>query len=350
MKTTLRRLALPALLGLAAPLSHAQSTSVTLYGIVDAGLEYASVNDAGGNLRIESGMMSTSRFGLRGTEDLGGGLKGIFTLENGFRSDTGQFGTTNGMFDRQAFVGLEGGFGVIKLGRQYTPGYFVLLRNSAFGYSLNGTVSNWARNSTTRISNALVYETPRFLGGLKGTLIYGSGDERFEPPKDSGRFVGGSLEYAAGPLSLGLSHQEAKPSVVAPATTIGPASKETALGGKYDLGAFSVALAVYRRAPSTGDAFKAYSLGGTAKLGPGEIWLMYTRMDAPGGSDEDANLINLAYVYNLSRRTTLYASLGLMLNGDDANFGMQGSGNTAAGPVADGYNARSLMFGVRHTF
>ncbi len=349
MKQTLRRLALASLALGAAPLVQAQGSSVTLYGIVDTGLEYASVNDAGGNVRIESGMASTSRFGLRGSEDLGGGLKGIFTLENGFRSDTGALGTAGAIFDRQAFVGLEGGFGVVKLGRQYTPGYWVLLRNSAFGYSLNGTVSNWARNSTTRISNSIVYETPRF-GGLKGTLIYGSGDERFEPPQASGRFVGGSVEYAAGPLSLGLSHQELKPSVTGTATTIGPASKETALGGKYDFGPFALAVAAYRRAPSTGDAFKALSVGATAKLGPGEIWGMVTRLDAPNGSEGDATLVNFAYLYNLSRRTTLYTSLGLMLNNEDATFGMQGSGNSAAGPVDAGYNARSLMFGIRHTF
>src|SRR6202000_920733 len=106
--------------GLIAVAAHAQS-SVTLYGLLDAGLAYKS-NDAvgkGATWRASSNAMSGSRFGLRGTEDLGGGLKAIFTLEGGFDVNNGKLGQGGLMFGRQAYVGLWSQFGTVTLGRQY---------------------------------------------------------------------------------------------------------------------------------------------------------------------------------------------------------------------------------------
>src|ERR1700738_4228053 len=95
-----------ALTGVFATMAHAQS-SVTLYGLIDAGISYSS-NVGGKSLWQEtSGAMNASRWGLRGSEDLGGGLKAIFTLENGFNIDTGKFGQNGAEFGRQAFVGLS---------------------------------------------------------------------------------------------------------------------------------------------------------------------------------------------------------------------------------------------------
>ena len=125
-----------AALGLLASGAYAQS-SVTVYGIVDTGVEY--VNNANANkdgvVRLSSGAMNTSRIGFRGTEDLGGGLKAVFQLENGFKTDTGEFDSAGLLFGRQANVGLEGSFGRIVAGRSYSTTYDFILPFDPMGYS-----------------------------------------------------------------------------------------------------------------------------------------------------------------------------------------------------------------------
>src|SRR5437868_3826129 len=102
-----------------APLAHAQS-SVTLYGLIDAGIAYTNNVNGGSQWRMTTGTINGSRFGLRGTEDLGGGLKALFVLENGFNANNGALGQDGKLFGRHAYVGLSrSGFGTLTLGRQY---------------------------------------------------------------------------------------------------------------------------------------------------------------------------------------------------------------------------------------
>jgi predicted porin len=120
MKTLLLKssFTLIALLGLEVPVANAQS-NVTLYGVADDGLSYANNQGGKASLQAVSGMPSGSRWGLKGQEDLGGGLKTIFTLENGFDLNTGALAGSQEEFGRQAFMGLTGNFGTLTFGRQY---------------------------------------------------------------------------------------------------------------------------------------------------------------------------------------------------------------------------------------
>lgn len=123
MKKTLLALTAAAAACSASGAAFAQSSSVTLYGIADAGVSYQShvqsVPGQGGSLfGVTSGGLSGSRWGIRGVEDLGGGLKGIFVLESGFNIDTGTSAQGNRLFGRQSYVGLQGDFGAVTLGRQ----------------------------------------------------------------------------------------------------------------------------------------------------------------------------------------------------------------------------------------
>ena len=116
MKKTLM---VAALTGVFATAAHAQS-SVTLYGLIDAGITYTNNQQGHSNWKATSGSVNGSRWGLRGSEDLGGGLKAIFTLENGFSIMNGTNGQGGREFGRQAFVGLSSDqFGAVTLGRQY---------------------------------------------------------------------------------------------------------------------------------------------------------------------------------------------------------------------------------------
>ncbi|WP_194722578.1 porin, partial [Noviherbaspirillum malthae] len=125
-----------AVLGTVAGASFAQ-TNVTVYGVADAGLARID-NGRVNTTALQSGQQSGSRIGFRGTEDLGGGLSAIFTLENGFNIDDGTLGQGGRLFGRQAFVGLQGGFGAVKLGRQYNPIRTAVENIDPFGLGLAG--------------------------------------------------------------------------------------------------------------------------------------------------------------------------------------------------------------------
>jgi predicted porin len=127
MKKSLLTLALVSVTGAATA-----QTGLTIYGIVDAAIAYdKGVSAEDKSWRLQSGQQSGSRLGFRGTEDLGGGLSAVFTLENGFNVDDGTLGQSTAsvtrLFGRQAWVGLNGGFGSVRLGRQQTPLYNALL-------------------------------------------------------------------------------------------------------------------------------------------------------------------------------------------------------------------------------
>ncbi len=135
-------------------------TNVTLYGIADGGI---GMQDRGGNAKsaivVSSGTQSTSRFGIRGTEDLGGGMKATFNFESGIRADTGLGSPSNAGLDfsRRSVVGLEGSFGSVLLGRDYTPGFSAGGATDVMGYGLYGNYLGYTVVSFDRPSKALEY-------------------------------------------------------------------------------------------------------------------------------------------------------------------------------------------------
>jgi predicted porin len=248
-KLTLAATAVMALLTSSAAM--AQST-VTIYGILDGGLNHITGLKNGTATRIDSGIMDGSRFGLRGTEDIGGGYKAIFTLENRLELDTGsvsnrppsgaqlpdrmqiatlmglpaalqpvvtgvsgQIGSTVGvnlagnLFDRQAFAGLVTPIGAFTLGRQYTPGYLV---GAAFDASQTqsslavGQVASFPPAFDIRLSNTLQYGIQ--MNGVTATLMYGAGEVAGN--SSAGRFYGGMAIYKGTGFSLGFGRNQRK--------------------------------------------------------------------------------------------------------------------------------------------
>jgi GBP family porin len=163
--------------GLFATMAHAQS-SVTLYGLIDAGITY--VNNAGGHAQWQeqSGTINGSRWGLRGAEDLGGGLKAIFTLENGFGINNGTFKQQGREFGRQAFVGLTSDqFGSVTLGRQYDSVVDYLGPLALTGTQYGGTIAahpfdNDNLTNSFRINNSVKFQSVNY-GGFKFSGLYG---------------------------------------------------------------------------------------------------------------------------------------------------------------------------------
>lgn len=202
------------LAGVFAGTAHAE-TSVTLYGIADISVRYLNHGDSDGHSRIgmNNGAISGSRWGLRGTEDLGGGNSAFFRLENGFNLQNGQRSDPNRLFSRQAYVGLDGGdVGAISFGRQDTA-LFTLLADTFDPL----TVGNYDQNSwlpvamsRARSDNSIRYRNSK-LGGLDVVLQYSFNSDVTSGESFSNRRLGqqygGTLAYTAGPFQVGGGYQ-----------------------------------------------------------------------------------------------------------------------------------------------
>jgi general bacterial porin, GBP family len=212
-----KNLIVAAVATLAASFATAASaqSSVTLYGIVDAGLTFVN-NVATGNATgpqkttfrgLTSGNLQESRWGLRGSEDLGGGLKAIFTLENGFSLNNGQ--ANNGQFGRQAYVGLSSQFGTVTMGRQYDSVVDYLGPLSAAG-TWGGTyfghvAGNDNLNSDFSIANALKFQSANYAGLSFGGL-YGFSNQAGGFANNRAYSFGAG--YANGPIKVGAAYMQ----------------------------------------------------------------------------------------------------------------------------------------------
>ena len=199
-----------AALGTFAGAAHAQS-SVTLYGIIDAGFVYNN-NSAGQKpYSTSSGNVQGSRWGLRGTEDLGGGLKALFVLENGFNVFNGRLGQGGDEFGRQAYVGLSSQFGTVTLGRQYdsvvdyTGALEVGSQWGTFYSAHPGDLDNM--NNSNRVNNGIKYTSANYSGITFGGL-YSLGGVAGQFNRN--QIWSGGVGYAQGPLTLGAGYVNVK--------------------------------------------------------------------------------------------------------------------------------------------
>lgn len=349
-------LAVTVLAGTSSCAAFAQSSSVTLYGIVDAGVSYQNhvnggANGSGSTTALTSGGLSGSRWGLRGVEDLGNSLKGIFVLESGFDIDTGKSAQGGRLFGRQAYVGLQGDFGAVTLGRQQNALYdlFGAYDPMAVGpmFSLNSVDNQF----NGRADNAVKY-TGKF-GGLTATGFYSFGRDANsglggEVPGHFkvGTNFGGGAAYANGPLSVGVAYDQYQGSTISSAEQ---AAKRAAIGASYAVGDAKV-FAGYRwmRNELTGGTARhdnLYWLGALYRFTPaftltGAAYYNNARTDS-----NSAWMFVVNADYALSKRTDAYALLGYVNNKGNASYGMSGAANTLPGQ-----NQTGAMVGVRHRF
>jgi predicted porin len=335
---------LAAALVAAAPLFAIAQTNVSLYGVVDVAVESADNGGPGGrHTFVNSGDQSTSRFGFRGTEDLGNGLKALFNVEGGFAADTG-VGDSSGLFQRRAVVGLEGGFGTVTLGREYSPIASVAGATDEFGqgfYGSNLSAFGTGRD-TRRLANSVNYRSAS-LYGLKLLAAYSAGEKTTGP---SGDLKGIGLEYALGGLYLGAAYHTVKND---PNTD----DKEYGAGAAYTfagLGGFEIK-ANYLGADPHGanNRFKQYNLGFGYPIGAVKLLANLQQDKLETGAK--GNAWALAATYALSRRTNLYASYADMNNNDLATFALNSSSNSLTPPATSlGADPSVFAIGLRHTF
>jgi predicted porin len=326
------------------PLFAAAQTNVTLYGILDAAI---SSQDTGGpegrNTVVNSGNQSSSRFGFRGTEDLGNGLKAMFNLEAGTAIDTGA--GDSALFGRRAVVGLEGGFGSLTLGREYSPIAAVAGATDAFGQGFYGSnLSAFTSNRLTRrLANSVNYKSPSW-NGLKLLAAYAAG-EVTTANTPSGDLKGVGLEYTLGSLYLGAAYHEINR---VPADK----DKESAIGAAYkfdQLGGFELK-ANWMQADREGTAakYKQANLGASMPFGPHRVYANFQQQKQGAAR---GNSWALAYTYSLSKRTNLYASYASLDNNSGGVFGLSSSSVTIApAATAPGADPDVFSLGLRHTF
>jgi predicted porin len=266
--------------------AHAQS-SVTLYGIIDEGVQFNSnnknVNAAGANaggrqvaLNSTSGL-NGSRWGLRGAEDLGGGLKAVFTLESGINLNNGAFGQGGTEFGRQAFVGLSSAqYGTVTLGRQYDSVVTYVQPVSTTGYIGGSTLIEHPGdldnlNNTLRTNNTIKYASPS-LNGLTFGAEASLGGQAGNVSGSSGYSAGAA--YANGPITLGVGYNYFK-NPTGPIITSTTSTGSTGLFTDNVTGVNSLSGAL-NSAYQTASSYQVAAAGGTYAIGPAVVGVSYS--------------------------------------------------------------------------
>jgi predicted porin len=295
-------------------------TNVTVYGVVDAGISRVD-NGAGASWQQSSGNQSGSRLGFKGVEDLGGGLKASFTLENGFNVDDGTQAQGR-LFGRQAWVGLDGNFGTVRLGRQVNTLFVAYDQIDPFDIGLAGDITSVFQIYGYRMNNTISYTSPE-MGGFKGELMYGFGEVAGDNSANHQTSLG--LGYANGPLNVQFAYHTQNTAAAGGALEMD--NNTTFLGGKYNFGPVAVHAAYGRNRGEDSASVDTQNsndimLGVSAPFGASTILASYIRHDDKMTANNDANRYSLGYTYALSKRTNLYTSIAHQnnRNSSDANL------------------------------
>ncbi|MDF3833702.1 porin [Cupriavidus basilensis] len=355
-----------AVAALAAGGAYAQS-SVTLYGVVDAGLSFNNKANATGDklYRMTSGNQSGSRWGLRGVEDLGGGLKGIFVLESGFNTDTGGQADSNRLFNRGAYVGLQNQYGTLTLGRQQTLMYDFGLIYDPMAISTRYSITSTAAEYASRADNAAKYVGT--FGGLTvaGLYSFTNNGQEVAGQFRSGREYSVSASYAAGPFSVGAFYDQTNSVGVGAANAA--LIRRASVAGTYAFGPAKV-YAGYRYAKAANGASlpgATINNGATALTNTGSnlYWAGLGYQLTPAFSltgavyyqdfrqtSADPWQFVATADYALSKRTDLYTSLSYVKNKNGSALGVDGFNTSSTTNVQQGANQFGATVGIRHKF
>ena len=318
--------------------AQAQS-NVTIYGILDAGVFHennGTTTTTSLNKIDHTGNLNANRLGFKGSEDLGNGMSAIFQLEMGLNVDDGTQADTNKLFNRQSFVGLTGNFGAVKLGRQLNPVYANSTTFDPFGDALAGDSARLFSYNGSRTDNLIAYDYNAY--NFRNEVQYGIGEVAGN--NSASRTIAGFSNYKNGPIDAVLSYQN----INNPTGTAG--TKMTLLGGNYDLGILKLfATMAWEKGVILGTTNKLDQrdalIGLTAPVSKSSnLIASYIKKTDNVLANAGASQLAIGYVYNLSKRTALYSSYGVLHNDSSAVYKV-----TVAGKSDSVLNA-----GLRHSF
>lgn len=294
----------------------AQSTNITVYGLVDVTAGRSATSGVAATNVINSGGMTTSYWGVGGTESLGGGTSAVFAIESFFRADTGDVGRVPGeaMFSRAAYVGLNGNGGMLKVGRIPSPLFQATGALNPFGFSTRFAplmTQMWIAGYGVAVqgdsgwSNAIHYTSPTFGGGFSMVGQVGLGERTGTSTGNNAIMV---LKYAAGPLAVSVAAQEVKNGLNV--TVAAPRQRTYFAGASYDLKAVKL-YASYdqNKAEVSGRSTHMAHVGAAIPQGAGRWMLAWARANerATAKAAYHRDTISGGYDYNLSVRTDVYA-------------------------------------------
>ncbi|MGF6722224.1 putative porin [Paraburkholderia sp. GAS41] len=373
-----------ATLAISATTAYAQS-SVTLYGVIDSGLLYQSTSAAtflphapnlGHVYQLKDGGIFSSFWGIKGSEDIGGGYRINFKLQGVFNSMSGKFGLsdtpgTTAIFNQFATIGASGPFGTIDMGRQIIPMIYAMAETDVRGAQYFGSIltawlgvnqaAGWPGTSTNAAigalydSNAVVYRSPKFFGTSLAL--------EYAPGGVAGQFQGGTRESAVLKFSnygLNLSavyyngHDTNPFPITYPAA---PATSATGLdnnrfyylGAMYTIAGFSVSASYgigKNPASSNTTDFEMISGGLGYQFNPRfKVTSGYYYLKDRNHSANHSSEFSVGAEYSLSIRTSAYAQVGYV-----DNKGTMNQTIIYGAPVAPGVSTTAAMIGIRHTF
>lgn len=341
-----------------APCLAAQAqTQVTVFGVLDLGVSRLSASGADGQTLVNGDGNTSSRIGFRGTEDLGGGLKVNFWIESAINVDNGTSGATStnnkdsvsgGLtWGRRSTVSLQGGWGELRLGRDYVPS-FSNLTTAMHPFGTNGIGSSGLLfypvntggttvRTSVRASNSIGYQLPANAANLYGAVMVASGEQAGgSATSKDGDHRGLRLGWRSGGWNMAAATGKTR-------YATGDYTQSN-VGLNYKLGAVKL-MALWGQNKVGVTRTRALMLGTQWEVSAqGEVRLAYTTLKASRVAS-DATHLALGYVHDLSKRTTLYASVAQIDN--------QGAGtrfNVGLSPTSPGGKSSGLDLGLRHSF
>lgn len=337
-------------------------SSVGIYGVVDTCYARADLG-AASVVRLSPGCSAGNRLGFRGTEDLGGGMRAYFQLENGFNLDDGSIGQGGRLFGRKAIVALSSDrFGGVEFGRDYAPTFYLLAPVDPTSFGL-GTIGNtmWTGSNPTTVArndNAINYVSPSSWGPFGFRAQHSLGEQAGGQPKHGRDTTGFNVTYRSGPVYAGVAY----------ATHNNPADngqdKAFTMAGRYNFSSWSIAAAYQfgrwegsRTAVAPASAtsmfsrdYRSWMAGGSVSTwASGRIVLSLKGYEDRTSGNLDARQFTIIALHSLSKRTDLYAGYSRLRNATGGSYAISDASTSYSG-VTPGARTSVTTLGVRHTF
>ncbi|CAE6843551.1 hypothetical protein R69746_07034 [Paraburkholderia aspalathi] len=333
--------------------------SVTLYGTIDSGFQYANV----GGVKTTSAASSTvipNRWGLTGQEPLGGGTFAVFRLENGFNVNNGTALQNGALFGREAWVGLKSSLGQLQVGVNNTAINITLLQDS-LGYGWGTAANNFAFVPTLRSNNSIRYTSPQ-VENFTMTVTYALGANGSTTlPRTLGNTTSIGFRYATKNFAADADFMT---QVYSPAKVVAPGST-TSTGNyslfavKYDFG-FLVAGALFQmhRGGSASGSYSGYAnvnnnfyeIAARVPVNLSGLTFSFGQYKNLANSAGNATSYGIRYDYALSKQTILYAGVAAMRNGSAASFSVNSTVAVSVPVSVPGSNVTAGIIGMTHLF
>jgi len=348
----------------------AAQSSVTMYGVLDAGLNVetppsSAPGSAGNQYSLASGISTPSRIGFKGSEEFGASLKALFQLEAGVQLNNGQSTETGTLFNRASWIGLSGDFGMVMLGRQFTPMYNAVYSIDPFELGMAGNAGNLMQLGGANAHGANVIGGSNLLLDNGGGSMTQNSSMRYVSHVDHGFSLefnyglGGQpgnfsdaaetgylINYENGPLHLLAAYDAVN------AVNNSNTFKTKLAGGMIDWSVYGVPLKTsFGYQTNKGADLIGAGIADTTSLllglripvGRHEVLFSYVHLNDKNSPGYGASQFALGYTYALSNRTSFYTSVGEMLNKNGADY-------TLGNASSNGYGVKAFDLGIRHSF